>query len=152
MLPLSSFKPSQECAHSVQDFFYEKTQTYQPTACKEEEFLNLIHKVQSHRLSEPLEEIDESIDEIIFKSEINGYCYSLVCSYSSKNSRSNLSPRELEIVELVAQGLPNKSIAEALNISPWTVATYLRRMFTKLAVSSRAALVAKLGVSSRREN
>jgi DNA-binding CsgD family transcriptional regulator len=55
----------------------------------------------------------------------------------------SLSPRELEIVRLVAKGLPNKSIADILEISPWTVATHLRRIFTKLSVGTRAAMIAR---------
>jgi two-component system, NarL family, nitrate/nitrite response regulator NarL len=53
-----------------------------------------------------------------------------------------LSPREKEIVRLVAKGLPNKVISDVLDISPWTVATHLRRVFAKLGVSSRAEMVA----------
>jgi DNA-binding CsgD family transcriptional regulator len=55
-----------------------------------------------------------------------------------------LSPREIEIARMVAKGYPNKVIAKVLDISTWTVGTYLRRSFAKLGVSSRAALVAKL--------
>ncbi|WP_407572550.1 LuxR C-terminal-related transcriptional regulator [Deinococcus altitudinis] len=55
-----------------------------------------------------------------------------------------LSPRELAIARLVARGLPNKSIGSLLDISPWTVATHLRRIFGKLQVASRAAMVASL--------
>lgn len=55
-----------------------------------------------------------------------------------------LSPREQEIARMIARGLPNKTIAAVLEISSWTVGTYLRRMFAKLHVSSRAALVATL--------
>jgi DNA-binding CsgD family transcriptional regulator len=55
-----------------------------------------------------------------------------------------LSPREQEIARMVARGLPNKTIAAVLEISTWTVGTYLRRMFAKLGVTSRAAMVAKL--------
>jgi DNA-binding CsgD family transcriptional regulator len=53
-----------------------------------------------------------------------------------------LSPREREIARLVAQGLPNKAIGQVLEISAWTVATHLRRMYVKLNVSCRAAMVA----------
>jgi DNA-binding CsgD family transcriptional regulator len=53
-----------------------------------------------------------------------------------------LSPREREIVRLVAQGLPNKQIGAVLNISPWTVNSHMRRLFAKCGVRSRAALVA----------
>lgn len=55
-----------------------------------------------------------------------------------------LSPREQEIAHMIAHGLPNKAIAAVLEISSWTVGTYLRRMFAKLHVTSRAALVATL--------
>jgi DNA-binding CsgD family transcriptional regulator len=54
---------------------------------------------------------------------------------------SRLTGRELEIAALVAQGYATKNIAFRLQISEWTVATYLRRIFAKLDVSSRAAMV-----------
>ena len=59
-------------------------------------------------------------------------------------ARSQLSPREREIVRMVAQGHANKIIADYLGISAWTVCTHLRRIFAKLGVGSRAAMVAKL--------
>ena len=42
---------------------------------------------------------------------------------------------------LVAQGHANKNIAWRLRISEWTVATYMRRIFCKLNVDSRAEMV-----------
>ena len=57
---------------------------------------------------------------------------------------TSLSPREQEIVRMVAQGYPNKVIADVLEISTWTVGTHLRRIFAKLAVTSRAAMVARI--------
>jgi len=45
---------------------------------------------------------------------------------------------------MVAEGYPNKTIAAVLDISSWTVCTHMRRMFAKLNVRSRAAMVAKL--------
>ena len=53
---------------------------------------------------------------------------------------SLLSPREQEIARMVAMGYPNKTIASVLEISSWTVASHLRRIFVKLQVSSRAAM------------
>ena len=55
-----------------------------------------------------------------------------------------LSPREREIARMLAKGYPNKTIAAVLDISSWTVSTYLRRMFAKLDVHSRTALVTAL--------
>ncbi|HEY0377170.1 MAG TPA: helix-turn-helix transcriptional regulator [Pyrinomonadaceae bacterium] len=55
-----------------------------------------------------------------------------------------LSPREQEIARMVAAGYPNKTIAAVLEISSWTVGTHLRRVFAKLGVGSRAAMVARL--------
>jgi DNA-binding CsgD family transcriptional regulator len=52
-----------------------------------------------------------------------------------------LTQRELQIVKLVALGKPNKQIASQLYISEWTVSTHLRRIFAKLGVDSRAAMV-----------
>jgi DNA-binding CsgD family transcriptional regulator len=47
---------------------------------------------------------------------------------------------------MVAKGYPNKAIASVLEISSWTVGTHLRRIFAKVSVNSRAALVAQLSV------
>jgi DNA-binding CsgD family transcriptional regulator len=52
-----------------------------------------------------------------------------------------LSPRELEIVQLVAEDLTNAEIAERLIISPRTVTTHLDRIYTRLGINSRTALV-----------
>jgi DNA-binding CsgD family transcriptional regulator len=57
---------------------------------------------------------------------------------------SLLSPREQEIASMVARGYPNKTIASVLEISSWTVASHLRRIFMKLQVSSRAAMATRL--------
>jgi len=56
-----------------------------------------------------------------------------------------LSHREREIASLVARGLSNKMIAAELDLSIYTVATYLRRIFGKLGVTNRAAMVAAAG-------
>lgn len=52
-----------------------------------------------------------------------------------------LTERELQIATLVASGRANKQIAHQLHISEWTVSTHLRRIFIKLGVDSRAAMV-----------
>lgn len=52
-----------------------------------------------------------------------------------------LTERELQIIQLVACGQQNKQVAKHLGISEWTVSTHLRRIFAKLRVDSRAAMV-----------
>ncbi len=53
-----------------------------------------------------------------------------------------LSPRELEVLRLVAAGARNKAIAAELVLSERTVERHLANIFTKLRVSSRAAATA----------
>ena len=86
---------------------------------------------------------DGAVDELLFDGEIDGKRYVLVRSAPARNL-PGLSPREHEIARLVAQGLPNKAIAAVLDISLWTVSTHLRRVYAKLGVSCRAAMVSRL--------
>jgi ATP/maltotriose-dependent transcriptional regulator MalT len=53
-----------------------------------------------------------------------------------------LSPREREVLDLVAGGLTNREIADQLFLSEKTVARHLSNIFAKLGVSSRAAATA----------
>lgn len=57
-----------------------------------------------------------------------------------------LTPREIEIAQLVAQGLSNRVIASRLQVSQDAIKQSLKRMFQKLDVSARAAMIAKLKV------
>ena len=58
------------------------------------------------------------------------------------SSSSALTPRELEVLKLLAEGLGQKKIAQALFIAPKTVATHIQRILAKLDVHSRAEAVA----------
>jgi DNA-binding CsgD family transcriptional regulator len=59
-------------------------------------------------------------------------------------NQNRLTPREIQIAELVAQGLTNAQIGAALWITENSVKQALKRMFRKLEVSSRAEMVAQL--------
>lgn len=84
-----------------------------------------------------------SSDEVVMEFLVNGVRYTFYHSSSpSSVQQVSLSPREREIVRLVAKGLPTKLIASTLEVSPWTVCTHLRRIFSKLGVKSRAEMVA----------
>ncbi len=56
-----------------------------------------------------------------------------------------LSPQEMRVVALVADGMTNKEIAAVLDLSPKTVRNYLANAFDKLQVSRRAELVKRFG-------
>ena len=57
-------------------------------------------------------------------------------------SGDSLSPRERQVLQLVADGYENKQIVTELRLSEGTVKTYLRGIFSKLDVASRAEAVA----------
>jgi DNA-binding NarL/FixJ family response regulator len=59
-----------------------------------------------------------------------------------KANGSALTPRELEVLKLLASGQGQKKIAQALFITPKTVATHIQRILTKLDLHSRAEAVA----------
>lgn len=58
------------------------------------------------------------------------------------DSARGLSPRELDVLELLGSGLPNLGIARALHLSERTVAHHVERILDKLAVTTRAAAAA----------
>ncbi|HWW60393.1 MAG TPA: helix-turn-helix transcriptional regulator [Thermoanaerobaculia bacterium] len=83
--------------------------------------------------------------EVLIDVELDGVRCVVVRSGGVRRARNDtLSPREQEIARMIAEGHPNKTIAAVLEISSWTVNTHLRRMFAKLGVTSRAAMIARL--------
>jgi DNA-binding NarL/FixJ family response regulator len=63
-------------------------------------------------------------------------------SWSKKPSSVDLSEREIQVLQLVAEGLPPAEVAERLVISPKTVSSHMQRILTKLDVHTRAQAVA----------
>ena len=59
----------------------------------------------------------------------------------SKLASLGITPRELEILELIAQGLSNKEIAERVFVSENTVKTHSSRVFDKLGARRRTQAV-----------
>ena len=60
-----------------------------------------------------------------------------------ESERDRLSSRERGIVELIAQGQSNKEIARTLGITPETVKSHVKSIFTKLEVDKRAQAVSR---------
>ena len=76
-------------------------------------------------------------EEAIWESlEIAG-----VAEDSARSELEDLSPREREVLGLVAEGYTSKEIAERLFISPKTVDTYRSRLMRRLGLKSRSDLV-----------
>jgi DNA-binding CsgD family transcriptional regulator len=83
---------------------------------------------------------------------LDGKRYTIVCESEATTSNTRtrarvtdlLTRRELEVAMLVSEGEGNKQVADRLCLSEWTVSTYLRRIYAKLGVRSRAAMVARI--------
>jgi DNA-binding CsgD family transcriptional regulator len=106
-----------------------------------------LHK-QLHALVRGLDDLvncdDGASERVLVDIDLDGRRYLLIRGPAVEPRNPVLSPREAEIVRLVAGGHPNKVIAALLEISAWTVGTHVRRVFAKLGVTSRAAMVARL--------
>ncbi len=102
------------------------------------------------------------IDQILRVTQINGNLGADLTSYVDRlmtsverprqarlapTSRSQLlgalSPRETDILHLIAHGLSNKEIARRLDIGPETVKSHLKSVFTKLGVERRSQAVSR---------
>lgn len=79
-------------------------------------------------------------DDGLFPSNPDPICPPEEASHGSA-AATLLTARELQIASLVAIGHSNKQISKSLQISEWTVNSHLRRIFLKLGVDSRAAMV-----------
>ncbi len=60
------------------------------------------------------------------------------------SERFGLSPRERQMVELLIEGMTTKEMAEALNLSPNTIKSFLRLIMAKMGVSTRSGIVGKI--------
>jgi DNA-binding NarL/FixJ family response regulator len=84
--------------------------------------------------------------EVIFGPAIAERMLDFFSVSNMKNSQlpfPELTPREREILELIAQGLTNSAIAERFVISPKTVRNQVSNIFSKLRVRDRAQAVVK---------
>lgn len=60
---------------------------------------------------------------------------------ATRGGSAPLSVREIQVLELIAQGLRNKEIAPMLGIAEDTVHTHVKRIFSKLGVNDRTAAI-----------
>jgi DNA-binding NarL/FixJ family response regulator len=72
-----------------------------------------------------------------------GLTEDLVGTKEAERKTERISPREMEVLEVLSLGRTNKEIAEQLSISPDTVKAHLDHIFEKLGASDRTAAVAE---------
>ncbi|MCA6114674.1 response regulator [Bradyrhizobium sp. WSM 1738] len=89
---------------------------------------------------------DERLIESISQAIESGHRRSVEQSERAllKARVAELSPRQIEVMQLVADGFSNKEIAHKLNLSPRTVENYRAWMMEKMAAKNLADLVRKV--------
>jgi two-component system, NarL family, nitrate/nitrite response regulator NarL len=81
--------------------------------------------------------------ELVLDPELQAGLLAEVRARGVDDTRPLLTPREREILVLLADGLSSRSIGERLYLSQATVKTHMSHMYEKLGVSDRAACVAE---------
>jgi DNA-binding CsgD family transcriptional regulator len=84
----------------------------------------------------------ERLGAVASLAELDALAGAAAADTVAGDARNGLSPREREVLGLVATGRTNRDIAGELFLSEKTVARHLSNIFTKLGVSSRAAATA----------
>ena len=91
--------------------------------------IQCVHEGQLWASNEQLEYLIETITQVPSLRVINSHGFKL------------LTPREEQVVALVADGLSNRDVARELGLTEHTIKKYLYRIFDKVGVSSRVELV-----------
>ena len=61
--------------------------------------------------------------------------------HAARRAQPSLTPREVEVVRLIAEGLRNKEIAFALGITEQTAKVHVKNILAKLSVNDRTAII-----------
>lgn len=112
-------------------------------ASARERMLRELALISRGRPGAPASQNHGTVQEVLAEVDIEGATYRLT-RVRERASEVDVTPRELEIAGLVARGLATKEVSVHLGISSWTVLTHLRRLFTRLGVNTRSAMVKRL--------
>ena len=118
---------------SISDSFKAGALGYLPKNIKQEELIEAIREVYKGN-----EYIAKSTSKIISDKFLNRY---KVDTSKEIKSDHELTKRELEIIELFAEGFSYKEVAEKLSISSNTVESHKKNIFEKLEINSIVDLV-----------
>ena len=96
----------------------------------------------------PREELFKAIDavyrgESLIEPAVATRVLDKLIELSHQGPATELSKREIEVLELIAKGTGNKLIADKLNISESTVKTHIQSIFQKLEVNDRTEAVTR---------
>ncbi len=107
-----------------------------------------LHDVSKHQWAEAKQialklDLEELLDYLakVLASTLQADLTSLLVDESEEGNLEALTPREIEVVELVAQGLSTNDIADSLFISVGTVRNHIKSVYRKLGVHSRIQMV-----------
>ncbi len=112
-------------------------------ATARERMLRELALISRDREGAPAPQPPGVVQEVLAEIDVEGATYRL-SRLRERRSDVDVTPRELEIARLVGRGLATKEISAHLGISSWTVLTHLRRLFTRLGVNTRSAMVKRL--------
>jgi LuxR family maltose regulon positive regulatory protein len=76
-------------------------------------------------------------------SQRDARCAGAGAAQHSNRVSDPLTARERDVIAMISQGLSNKRVARALEISPETVKSHVKHIFLKLAVGTRAEAVSR---------
>jgi DNA-binding CsgD family transcriptional regulator len=120
-----------------------------------ERALTLVARAELHAAKPAAPRDREEIDELLAEARmiatplgavptlarIERLAASLASTAPPAPAQHDLTPREIEVLRLVAEGLSNAQVAEQLFLSPRTVNTHLTAIYGKLGITSRAAAI-----------
>jgi DNA-binding NarL/FixJ family response regulator len=99
---------------------------------KPEELIAAIHAISAG---------DSLLSPSVTRKVIERMAGQLVTDPTARERLDELTPREREVLELIARGLSNGEIAEAFFVEPSTVKTHVRRILMKLRLRDRVQAV-----------
>ncbi|SQH75495.1 DNA-binding response regulator in two-component regulatory system with NarQ or NarX [Shewanella benthica] len=79
----------------------------------------------------------------VISESIEDYLYELKDATDEQDWIDNLTPRELQILQLVAQGMSNRTISEQLHISEGTVKVHVKNLLRKANAKSRTEMAVR---------